>query len=70
MPNESWSRLPRGNAGWLPSGVIVAVLALVLLLSLGGTAAASPGEELWRSRSGDDPRWASPGFDDSDWRQV
>ncbi len=24
----------------------------------------------WRFRAGDDPRWAAPGFDDTDWRAV
>ena len=42
-----------------------ALLAVLLLFpAAGGTA------ELWRSRPGDDPRWASPGFDDSAWRPV
>ncbi|HEX4966087.1 MAG TPA: response regulator [Thermoanaerobaculia bacterium] len=50
-----------------------ALLAVLLFFSAAvGTAAgvemARP--ELWKSRPGDDPRWASPGYDDSDWRQV
>ncbi len=24
----------------------------------------------WKFRAGDDPTWAEPGFDDSDWRQI
>ncbi len=33
-------------------------------------AAEEIGQPLVRSRAGDDPRWASPGFDDSSWREV
>ncbi|HEX3553706.1 MAG TPA: ATP-binding protein [Thermoanaerobaculia bacterium] len=42
-----------------------ALLAVLLLFPTAGATA-----ELWRSRPGDDPRWASPGFDDSAWRAV
>ncbi|MBW8876604.1 MAG: response regulator [Acidobacteria bacterium] len=42
-----------------------ALLAVLLLVPAAGATA-----ELWRSRPGDDPRWASPGFDDSAWRAV
>ncbi len=24
----------------------------------------------WKFRAGDDPAWADPGYDDSDWRQI
>jgi signal transduction histidine kinase/CheY-like chemotaxis protein len=50
--------------------------ALVALLLLSPTLAATPASpqpvppELWRSRPGDNPQWARPGFDDSSWRAV
>ena len=48
-----------------------ALLGLLLLLA---AATAASGETvqagLWKSRPGDDPRWASPGHDDSAWRAV
>ncbi len=50
-----------------------ALAAVLLLFSAAGAAAAGDGAarpELWRTRPGDDPRWASPGWDDSLWRQV
>jgi signal transduction histidine kinase/CheY-like chemotaxis protein/HPt (histidine-containing phosphotransfer) domain-containing protein len=43
----------------------LALLALLLLFAAPGAAA-----ELWKSRPGDDPRWESPGCDDSAWRAV
>ncbi len=49
---------------------------LLLLAFLLGSAAGAPaaGEpvraELWKSRPGDDLRWARPGYDDSAWRAV
>jgi signal transduction histidine kinase/DNA-binding response OmpR family regulator len=51
-------------------------LALVaVLLFVPAAVATAAGEEavrpeLWRSRAGDDPRWAAPGWDDSAWRAV
>ena len=42
------------------------LLALLLLSPVPGRAAP----EIWRTRAGDDPRWASPGYDDSAWRGV
>jgi signal transduction histidine kinase/CheY-like chemotaxis protein/HPt (histidine-containing phosphotransfer) domain-containing protein len=50
-----------------------ALLAVLLLLPAAG--ATQPGKEtarspLWKSRPGDDPRWASPGLDDSAWKAV
>jgi signal transduction histidine kinase/DNA-binding NarL/FixJ family response regulator len=49
-------------------------LLLALLLLTAGAVAAAPGETVrpdpWKSRAGDDPRWASPGWDDSAWRTV
>src|SRR5215210_368896 len=59
--------LPPGNSIGLPSGVAVAAFAIALLIPMGASAS---GAELWRSRAGDDPRWSSPGFDDSGWRAV
>jgi signal transduction histidine kinase/DNA-binding NarL/FixJ family response regulator len=54
-----------------PSGLVL--LGILLLLPASG-AAAAPGEKaqagLWRSRSGDDLRWARAGHDDSAWRAV
>src|SRR5688500_2245327 len=44
-----------------------ALLGAVLLLS---AVAPAHGEGFWKARAGDDPRWASPGFDDSAWRAV
>src|SRR3954469_23378683 len=65
-------RACRGGAGWL-----AAVLAIALFAPASGAAAPGPSRtrpptrlDLWRSRSGDDPRWASPSFDDSGWRAV
>ena len=47
-------------------------LALLAVLLLCPAAAASPpaNAELWRSRPGDDLRWASPAYDDSAWATV
>src|SRR3954452_1255319 len=45
-------------------GTLALVAVLLLVPAAGATA------ELWRSRPGGDPRWASPGYDDSAWRQV
>jgi signal transduction histidine kinase/ActR/RegA family two-component response regulator len=44
--------------------------ALLAALCLFATSAAAESAEIWRSRAGDDPRWASPAFDDSAWRAV
>lgn len=44
------------------------VLLAILLVS--AAAPADSGREPWRSRAGDDPRWARPGFDDSGWEAV
>jgi signal transduction histidine kinase/CheY-like chemotaxis protein len=62
-----------GGADWRPRGVAAAALAIGLLASVAGAAAPGPSpirQDLWRTRAGDDPRWASPGFDDSAWREV
>jgi len=63
------SRLRRGSL----VEARTALLAALLLLSAGG-AFADPGatvrRELWKSHPGDDPRWATPGYDDSAWRAV
>jgi len=50
-----------------------ALLAVLLLFPAAG--ATQSGQEtarspLWKSRPGDDPRWASPGLDDSAWKAV
>src|SRR5262245_49194483 len=51
-----------------------ALLAALLLLSAPGVAGADNGDparrQLWKSRSGDDPQWASPAWDDAVWRDV
>ncbi|HYI09418.1 MAG TPA: ATP-binding protein [Thermoanaerobaculia bacterium] len=58
----------------LRSGVrAVACGVLLGLLALPVSGAERPGEagnELWATRTGDDPRWSQPGFDDSAWPRV
>jgi signal transduction histidine kinase/ActR/RegA family two-component response regulator len=55
-------------------GAGMALLAVPALLISPAAGLAAPGEpartELWKSRAGDDPRWASPAYDDSAWRTV
>ncbi len=55
-------------------GILGMALLAVLLVSAAGAASAATGEpagpDPWRSSHGDDPRWASPRFDDSAWREV
>jgi signal transduction histidine kinase/HPt (histidine-containing phosphotransfer) domain-containing protein/ActR/RegA family two-component response regulator len=54
-------------------GLGTPLLGALLLLLASATAARSQEPirpELWRSRAGDDLRWARPGFDDSAWRRV
>ncbi len=58
------------------------VAALLLLVGAATAASAQPAVELldpdrpvslataWKFRAGDDPAWARPGYDDSEWRQV
>ncbi len=49
------------------------LLAVFLVSPVPGRAAPAPTEgtpEIWRTRAGDDPRWANPGYDDSAWRGV
>ena len=53
------------------------LLLLLLLPASAGPATPAPpaatqpsGPGLWRSRAGDDPRWASPDLDDTSWRVV
>ena len=48
------------------------MLLAILLWSATGVLAAGEGvrAELWKSRPGDDLRWARPGYDDSAWRAV
>jgi signal transduction histidine kinase/DNA-binding response OmpR family regulator len=52
-----------------------ATALLAVLLFFPAAGATQPGKgtarsALWKSRPGDDPRWASPGFDDSAWKAV
>jgi signal transduction histidine kinase/DNA-binding NarL/FixJ family response regulator len=50
-----------------------ALLAVLFLFPAAGASQPgreTPRPEAWRSRPGDDPRWASPGYDDSAWRAV
>ena len=63
--------LQRTGRLWLSVGT--ALLAALLSFPARVAAAATPQtvqRELWKSRSGDDPRWALPGYDDSAWRDV
>jgi signal transduction histidine kinase/ActR/RegA family two-component response regulator len=45
---------------------------MLLLSAAAGTAqsAGDVGHEPWATQTGDDPRWARPGIDDSAWRRV
>jgi signal transduction histidine kinase len=47
-----------------------AVLCAIFLLLPQTAATAVQTTPGWKARTGDDPRWASPGFDDSAWRTV
>jgi signal transduction histidine kinase len=49
----------------IPSSLRAALLASLLL-----AAPASASSIGWKVQAGDDPGWASPGFDDSKWRTV
>jgi len=69
--------VPAHRSTRLPGRRGIGVAAAFLLLFLAGRAmpaisapAAPLRPELWKSRAGDDPRWASPGFDDTSWRAV
>ncbi len=44
--------------------LVIAISLLAFLLATGASAAE------WKVRAGDDPAWASPGFDDSAWKAV
>ncbi len=61
-----------GARGEPASGAARATLVLlaVLLAAPIPVRAMSASPEIWKTRPGDDPRWASPGFDDSTWRGV
>src|SRR5947199_1637944 len=61
MTSESRSR------GWTLGGGL-ALLAALLLCTASSGETVRPG--LWKSRPGDDPRWASPGLDDAAWKAV
>ncbi len=50
--------------------VLLLFPASAVLASTAPAAGQTAGSGLWRSRPGDDPRWASPGYDDSAWREV
>ncbi|HEY2293653.1 MAG TPA: ATP-binding protein [Thermoanaerobaculia bacterium] len=52
--------------GWTLGSSLALLTALLLCPASSGETPAG----LWRSRPGDDPRWARPGFDDSSWRTV
>jgi signal transduction histidine kinase len=47
-----------------------ALLGAFLLIPATVAAAPARSAELWKAQAGDDPRWASPGFDDSAWPAV
>ncbi len=67
---------PRQCAGDARRATVGVVAALLAFLALCPAAAADPPPEppgqgaLWRTQRGDDPGWASPGFDDSAWQTV
>ncbi|HEX7184919.1 MAG TPA: ATP-binding protein [Thermoanaerobaculia bacterium] len=48
------------------------ILLAILLVpaAVAAQAGADSAPEPWKARTGDDPRWARPGFDDSAWRTV
>ena len=46
------------------------LLVILLLIPSAATAQGSAKALLWKAHTGDDPRWASPGFDDSAWRSL
>ncbi len=53
------------------SNLGAALLAALLLLPASAAASSEPVQrQLWKSRSGDDPRWAGPHYDDAAWRDV
>jgi signal transduction histidine kinase/CheY-like chemotaxis protein len=62
------------STGRLRIGGGAALLAALLFWSPLGAAAADLDPpvrpEIWKSRAGDDPRWASPGYGDAAWRKV
>lgn len=49
---------------------LLTVLAMISAVPAAVADASAPRSELWKARAGDDPRWASPGFDDSAWPAV
>jgi signal transduction histidine kinase/ActR/RegA family two-component response regulator len=63
--------MPSDSRLWIAVGT---ALLTALLLSPPGVAGADSGgpvqRQLWKSRAGDDPRWASPAYDDAAWRDV
>jgi signal transduction histidine kinase/AmiR/NasT family two-component response regulator len=46
------------------------LLAILLVPAAVAQVRADSSPEPWKMRTGDDPRWARPGFDDSAWRTV
>ncbi|HEV7786716.1 MAG TPA: histidine kinase dimerization/phospho-acceptor domain-containing protein, partial [Thermoanaerobaculia bacterium] len=59
----------------MATDIRAATALLAVLLFFPAAGATQPGKGtarsvLWKSRPGDDPSWASPGFDDSAWRAV
>src|SRR4051812_47703096 len=53
--------------GWTLGGSLLLLAALLLCPSSHGETVPAG---LWKSRPGDDPRWALPRVDDSSWRAV
>ncbi len=64
MTRKSCTRGFRGPAWpWV-------LLLLVLAAGAAGAQEERPRAGLWKSRPGDDPLWARPGYDDSAWKAV
>ena len=57
----------RAPAGW---AALLALLVLCPAFAAEPSPDNAPQQMLWKTRRGDDPRWASPAFDDSAWRAV
>jgi signal transduction histidine kinase/ActR/RegA family two-component response regulator len=57
----------RAPAGWV---ALLALLTLCPALAAELPFDKAPERTLWKTRGGDDPRWAAPAFDDSAWSSV
>jgi hypothetical protein len=62
---------------WIAVATLLALIGVTAVLAIGGApdppalrAAAPLLGEGWRFHTGDDPRWADAGFDDSGWETV